>query len=506
MQIVTSCAKIESVDIDKMEEAMMQFKRNNRNEKIKKIMSIALATFMLASGISSSLVFADENSENVILSEETIMDASSSQEDSQLQSEEASDATPADNSEIPNDSSLDSLDIIVEDKAIKTSSRKLNGFVREDGKWRFYVNNIQSKGWIKYQGIDYYIINGYSLPQNMWRTIKGNRYYFNKDGVMIRDQKVKIDGKEYQFNRQGHMVANDNSKRLNEVTPEQQAIYNKGAQILRDSEKNSSFVKNGIFKEAGKWFKYVDGRKARGWYQDGANRLFFLNTFSRAENMWRTIDGVRYYFDSNGAMVSNTIRYIDGSTYKFEANGALNKSVKTTVIQRDIDIRVNADNKSAIVGKFIKGNGVEIVSTNGSYSKVKNGNGKIEGWIPSSAYISESQKRIENVISVAKSKLGAPYVWGATGPSTFDCSGLMLYSFSRGANVNLPRVSRYQARVGRYVSREQLRPGDMVFWGSPVHHVGLYIGNGKYIHAPEPGSSVRIAQLGSYTTARRVIE
>ena len=88
---------------------------------------------------------------------------------------------------------------------------------------------------------------------------------------------------------------------------------------------------------------------------------------------------------------------------------------------------------------------------------------------------SSSQIKINKVIEVAKSKIGSNYVWGAQGPNTFDCSGLMLYSFSHGAGITLPRVSKDQATVGTYVSRSELRPGDLIFWGSPVHHVALYL-------------------------------
>lgn len=111
-----------------------------------------------------------------------------------------------------------------------------------------------------------------------------------------------------------------------------------------------------------------------------------------------------------------------------------------------------------------------------------------------------------SVVSYAYNYLGSPYVWGATGPSTFDCSGFVKYVYAH-FGVRLPRVSRDQATVGSYVSRDNLQPGDLVFFGSPIHHVGMYVGNGCYIHAPRTGDVVKISSLGSrsdYTTARRV--
>ncbi|AKH81966.1 hypothetical protein AA958_06785 [Streptomyces sp. CNQ-509] len=100
-------------------------------------------------------------------------------------------------------------------------------------------------------------------------------------------------------------------------------------------------------------------------------------------------------------------------------------------------------------------------------------------------------------LSAAQSKLGAPYVYGATGPSSFDCSGLTGWAFSQ-AGVALPRISQDQANVGTRISSvSQLQPGDLVFFYSDLHHVGIYAGNGQIIHAPKPGAVVRYEAVGN---------
>jgi cell wall-associated NlpC family hydrolase len=102
--------------------------------------------------------------------------------------------------------------------------------------------------------------------------------------------------------------------------------------------------------------------------------------------------------------------------------------------------------------------------------------------------------RASIAVQAALSQLGDPYVWGADGPSSYDCSGLMMYAWGK-AGVSLPHSSSAQQSSGRRVSKDQLMPGDLVFYYSPTSHVAMYIGNGRIVHAPRPGKSVQIAPL-----------
>lgn len=109
-----------------------------------------------------------------------------------------------------------------------------------------------------------------------------------------------------------------------------------------------------------------------------------------------------------------------------------------------------------------------------------------------------------NVVDYAKSRLGCPYVWGADGPGSFDCSGLTMWAYSR-IGISLPHSSAAQIGCGQRVSRGDLQPGDLVFFGSPIHHVGMYVGGGMMIEAPYSGASVRIRSMdrGDYAGACR---
>lgn len=110
-----------------------------------------------------------------------------------------------------------------------------------------------------------------------------------------------------------------------------------------------------------------------------------------------------------------------------------------------------------------------------------------------------------DVVSYAMKFLGTPYVWGGTSPSGFDCSGFVQYVYSH-CGVGLPRTSESQMGQGNSVPRDQLQPGDLVFFRSGGH-VGIYVGGGSYIHAPHTGDVVKISSLSgssSYCGARRV--
>ncbi|EMR8574682.1 C40 family peptidase [Neisseria gonorrhoeae] len=121
----------------------------------------------------------------------------------------------------------------------------------------------------------------------------------------------------------------------------------------------------------------------------------------------------------------------------------------------------------------------------------------------------------DELIGNAMGLLGIAYRYGGTSVSTgFDCSGFMQHIFKRAMGINLPRTSAEQARMGAPVARSELQPGDMVFFrtlgGSRISHVGLYIGNNRFIHAPRTGKNIEITSLshkywsGKYAFARRV--
>ena len=109
-------------------------------------------------------------------------------------------------------------------------------------------------------------------------------------------------------------------------------------------------------------------------------------------------------------------------------------------------------------------------------------------------------------VDTALAQVGKPYVWGAAGPDSFDCSGLVLFAY-HAAGISLPHSSALQATMGQPVTRAQLQPGDLIAFYSPVTHIGIYTGSGQMVHAPTSGDVVRVASIdaiGSITRMRRI--
>jgi len=136
-------------------------------------------------------------------------------------------------------------------------------------------------------------------------------------------------------------------------------------------------------------------------------------------------------------------------------------------------------------------------------------NNELKGKLASLNISIESLPSKDNdVINYSYKFLGTPYLWGGTTPSGFDCSGFMQYVYAH-FGVGIGRTTYDQIKDGKEIPVSQLQPGDLVFFGtsSDPHHVGMYIGNGLYIHAPHTGDIIKVSALsgrGDYLTARRV--
>jgi len=220
--------------------------------------------------------------------------------------------------------------------------------------------------------------------------------------------------------------------------------------------------------------------------------------------------------------VARIIR-VKTKAYRIKKGDTLTKIAKKhhTTITRLVEINHLKSSSMLRVGKSIK------VPAQVHYAKKTKSHKKLAKVLKkkrtSNKYVSNdivfhskhTLQKAKKIIQLAKSKLGRRYVWGASGSNAFDCSGLTTYVCKKNG-IKLPRRAIAQSKVGKYVPRNQLKPGDLVFFDTSKHrrgyvnHVGIYIGNGKFIHASSAKHKVTITNLNKpfysqrFKVARRV--
>ena len=204
-------------------------------------------------------------------------------------------------------------------------------------------------------------------------------------------------------------------------------------------------------------------------------------------------------------------------------NSTSQTSYKATVNTDSLNMRKGAGTSYSVITKLSKGTVVDVLeSASNGWKKVKTSNGTI-GWV-SGSYLANgvveqtstpSTNKVQAVIDLAHKQLGKPYVWGAEGPNSFDCSGLIYYVYKNAAGITLPRTSSAQYSAGVAVSRSNLKAGDLIFSSTDgtgnITHVAIYVGDGQMIHAPRNGKNVEKVSINNsywnkaYVGARRVL-
>ncbi|MDY5853793.1 MAG: C40 family peptidase [Bacilli bacterium] len=142
------------------------------------------------------------------------------------------------------------------------------------------------------------------------------------------------------------------------------------------------------------------------------------------------------------------------------------------------------------------------LDSNSQTTEINNQNSNVNSSTSVSNSTTATNSNMDKAIDLLKQQLGKPYVWGDEGPDSFDCSGLVQYIYKNALGKDLPRVSYDQSKVGQAVSREDLQPGDLVFFDTmdkgKVSHVGMYIGNNEFIHAANSKKGVIKSTLTGY--------
>ena len=201
----------------------------------------------------------------------------------------------------------------------------------------------------------------------------------------------------------------------------------------------------------------------------------------------------------SGYVSSDYLSSTKPSTGSSSSNESTSNSTSTMYTTDRLNLRKGAGTSYSVITTLDKGVAVTVHSSSNGWSKVSvNG---MTGYV-SSSYLSSTKpsnsssstdsstsSKVDKVLNFASQQLGKPYVWGAQGPNSFDCSGLTYYVYKNAAGITLPRTSVEQSKYGTTVSKSNLKAGDLIFFDTSgpndggVSHVGIYVGNGQMIHA-----------------------
>lgn len=183
-----------------------------------------------------------------------------------------------------------------------------------------------------------------------------------------------------------------------------------------------------------------------------------------------------------------------------------NSQIKSPIVSKEIDAKVEKgktlaiqkkaaeDKEAANIQKQAQAAAAAVSTSSASKSGGKKSGGSVSAPAGGNA---------QAILNEAYKHLGQKYVWGATGPDNFDCSGFTSYVYKQAAGIDISRTTYTQIDVGKPVSEDQLKPGDLVF--PHTGHVGIYVGNGQMIHAPQTGDVIKVSPVYGFYAGRRIL-
>lgn len=208
-------------------------------------------------------------------------------------------------------------------------------------------------------------------------------------------------------------------------------------------------------------------------------------------------DAVKYQFDviDNSNSTSGEIQAAVSQLASIR-----DTQIKSPIVAKEINDKIDKGKTAAVKKKDAeaKAAAVAVSQTQASTSNTKSSSKK-----SNSSVAAPAAGNAQAILNEAYKHLGKSYVWGATGPDTFDCSGFTQYVYEHAAGMDISRTTYTQINVGQPVSQDQLKPGDLVF--PHAGHVGIYVGNGQMIHAPQTGDVVKVGPVYSFYAGRRIL-
>ena len=304
-------------------------------------------------------------------------------------------------------------------------------------------NNVTENGW----GSDgLYYQNG-QVVKNSTINVDDGTYWLDDNGQIAKDHFQEQDGKMYYFGLDGKEYKNQ--------------FYQNWGHTYYFGDDGARWD-NRFYQNWGHTYYFGDdgARWDNRFYQDWGHTYYFGDDGARWDNRYYFNWGNTYYFGSDGARLDNSVRHDFGSAYYFGNDGAL---VKNTTLNLN--------------GKTYVANNDGVLTENDAASKADR----------------------------ALTMLGTPYVWGGNQPGGFDCSGLVQWAFGLGSNY---RTTYQQTNLGAHQYNVYSAPkGSLVFFGSDSspYHVGISLGDGTFVHAPEPGDVVKITKMRYYTPSYYIV-
>jgi cell wall-associated NlpC family hydrolase len=224
----------------------------------------------------------------------------------------------------------------------------------------------------------------------------------------------------------------------------------------------------------------------------------------------------QYYLGNTVTVIGQSGDWLQTAKGYISAKYTSSASYQATITASSLNIRQAPSTSAQTLGTYSKGTVVTVIGQSGDWLQTAKGyifaSYTQKVGVSSTTSTTSTASRGSNIsvtgaqlVAIAERYLGVPYVYGGASPSGFDCSGLVQYVHNL-AGISIPRVAVDQSKGGVAVSKANLKPGDLVFFGSPVSHVGIYIGNDQFINAPKTGDVVKISTLSTrtdYNCARR---
>ena len=306
------------------------------------------------------------------------------------------------------------------------------------------------------------------------------------------------------------------------------AKYNgKTGYIYKDYVSNSTSTSNSETTQTTKYVNTTAGLNVRTGPSTSYAKIATLS-YGQSVNVLSTSNGwskINY----NGSTGYVSSQYLQSTKPSSSSSSETSQTVKYVNTTSGLNMRTGPATSYAKITTIAYGQSVNVLSTSNGWSKINYSGSTgyvssqyLQSTKPSSSASSNSgstsvSSSASSVIAYAKTLLGKPYVWGAQGPNSFDCSGFTYYVFKNKAGIVLPRTSSAQSKYGTSVSWSNLKAGDLMFFDTnganngQVSHVGLYIGNGQMIHASSSQRKIVITSVNTsyyknaFVNARRVL-